>query len=460
MKKKTQLILLAGGKGERFGGDLPKQFVKIAGKTIIEHTIGQIEKSDVIDSVIIVIHEKFYDYMNDILLKNHFSKVKKVIIGGGTRQESSYAGICACDEDTDNVLFHDAIRPFVSEKILVDTVKALETYGAADVAIPCADTIIQVGEENVITDIPRRKYLRRGQTPQGFRKAVIQEAYRRFLEDDKLEVTDDCGIVRHYGLSDIYVVDGSEQNIKITYQEDIYLADKLFQIHSVEGQPGSGGMEEVFSCLRDKVGVIFGASSGIGADIRRLLEKNGCTIYGYSRKNGCNICEYDQIEDALCYVCEKEGKIDYCINTAGELRVSKLENMTVEEIEGLIDVNYKGMVCLTKAVIPYLRQTGGSLLLFTSSSYTRGRAMYSVYSSSKAAVVNFAQAIAEETAEDGIRVNVVNPERTDTPMRKKNFGQEPAGTLLESEKVAVAAIKAILADYTGQVIDVRRYTGK
>ncbi|MCR5235992.1 MAG: 2-C-methyl-D-erythritol 4-phosphate cytidylyltransferase, partial [Lachnospiraceae bacterium] len=99
---KTQMIILAGGSGERFGGNIPKQFVKIAGKTIIEHTIAQIERSDEIDSMIIVVHEKFYDYMNDLILANHFSKVKKVIVGGASRQESSYAGICACDEDTEN----------------------------------------------------------------------------------------------------------------------------------------------------------------------------------------------------------------------------------------------------------------------------------------------------------------------------------------------------------------------
>ena len=108
--KKTQMIILVGGSGERFGGELPKQFVKIAGKTIIEHTLEAMEHSNVIDSVIIVISEKFYDYMNDIVLKNNFRKIKKILIGGKTRQESSYAGICGCDTDTENVLFHDAMQ--------------------------------------------------------------------------------------------------------------------------------------------------------------------------------------------------------------------------------------------------------------------------------------------------------------------------------------------------------------
>lgn len=459
MKNKTQMILLAGGKGERFGGELPKQFVKIAGRTVIEHTIDQIEKSEFIDSMIIVINGKFYDYMNDLLLKNHFQKVKKVVIGGKSRQESSYMGICACDEDTDKILFHDAIRPFVSGKILEDVVKALDSYDAVDVAIECADTIIQIDDKKIISNIPKRKYLRRGQTPQGFRKSVIEEAYRRYFADGSLEVTDDCGIVMEYGLADIYVVEGSEQNIKLTYQEDIYLADKLFQIRSVKGNVSSDAKQEMYSALKDKVGVIIGAGGGIGADIQCLLEKNGCTVYGFSRKNGCDINHYEQIQSVLKQVYEKEHKIDYVINTAGELRIGKLESISAGEIDTLIGVDYVGAVKLTKAALPYLRQTKGSLLLFASSSYTRGRAMYSIYSSAKAAIVNFTQAVAEEMAEEGVRINVINPERTDTPMRRKNFGNEDPATLLPSSEVAEVAIAAVSANYTGQVIDVRRNRG-
>ena len=456
MNKKTQLIILAAGKGERFGGNIPKQFVKIAGKTIIEHTIDSVEKSDVIDSIIIVIHKEFYDYMNDLALKNHYRKVKKIIIGGNTRQESSYAGILACDEDTENVLFHDAIRPFISEEILENIVIALDTYKAIDVAIPCADTIIQIDDNMMIRDIPKRKYLMRGQTPQAFKKSVIMEAYQRFMADKNLEVTDDCGIVRHYNLADIYVVNGSEQNIKVTHQEDIYLADKLFQIHSIDGTVSDESFEDNIKQLREKVGVIFGASSGIGADVLQYLNENGCKAYGYSRKNGCDITNYDEIENVLKSVHEKEGRIDYIINTTGDLKVLKLEAMDIAEIEELLSVNYKGVIYLTKAAIPYLKETGGMMIHFTSSSYTRGRALYSIYSSAKAAVVNFAQAMSEELMEDGIRINVINPERTKTAMRIKNFGNEPEATLLDSRTVARVTINTVCQCYTGQVIDVRR----
>ena len=91
---------------------------------------------------------------------------------------------------------------------------------------------------------------------------------------------------------------------------------------------------------------------------------------------------------------------------------------------------------ITKTAINYLKESKGSILLFTSSSYTRGRAMYSIYSSTKAAIVNFVQAISEEYNDFGIKINVMNPERTDTPMRRNNFGIEPKQTLLTASEVA------------------------
>jgi 2-C-methyl-D-erythritol 4-phosphate cytidylyltransferase len=105
---------------------------------------------------------------------------------------------------------------------------------------------------------------------------------------------------------------------------------------------------------------------------------------------------------------------------------------------------------------PHLRATQGSLTLFTSSSYTRGRSGYSLYSSAKAATVNLTQALADEWATDRVRVNCINPERTATPMRTKAFGEEPAGSLLESEVVARTSLDVMISAQTGHVIDVRK----
>ena len=152
---------------------------------------------------------------------------------------------------------------------------------------------------------------------------------------------------------------------------------------------------------------------------------------------------------------QKETKIDYVVVSAAVLRKEAFHTMEQKDIETMIDINYKGMIYVSKCAYPYLKESGGQLLHFTSSSYTLGRPFYSLYSSSKAAVVNFVQALSQEWSDAGIRVNCINPERTLTEMRVKNFGMEDPKTLLTAKEVAEASIATLLSDYSGQVIDVR-----
>lgn len=129
--------------------------------------------------------------------------------------------------------------------------------------------------------------------------------------------------------------------------------------------------------------------------------------------------------------------------------------MKQDVISSMIRTNYDGMVNIAIESFEYLSKSKGQLLLYTSSSYTRGRAFYSIYSSTKAAVVNFMQALAQEWEADGVRVNVMDPERTKTPMRIKNFGNEPEESLLDVTHVAEDSLKTLMSNITGQVIDVR-----
>ena len=158
----------------------------------------------------------------------------------------------------------------------------------------------------------------------------------------------------------------------------------------------------------------------------------------------------------MAEVAEKcNGRIDFVVDSAAILSKEPLITMDEKFIDTIIRTNYDGMVNVAMAAFPYLKKSHGQLLLYTSSSYTRGRAMYSIYSSTKAAAVNFMQALAQEWDCYGIRVNVINPERTNTPMRTKNFGIEPPETLLKAEEVAEVSLKTLLLDITGQVVDVK-----
>lgn len=453
---KNIAVILAAGSGERLGGGIPKQFLKVAGKRVIEHTLDVFENHKSIDEICIVIKENIKSEMENIVVANQYKKVKKILIGGKERYQSSMAAINAYD-DNDNLLFHDAVRPLVNDRIISECIEALKEYNAIDVAIPTTDTIIAVDEDECIKGIPNRSTLRNGQTPQCFRLKLIKEAYRLALLDPDFYTTDDCGVVKRYMPGEkIYVVRGEQFNMKLTYVEDIFLLDKLFQLKSQQSTD-SGLSAESIIYIKEKVVVVFGGSYGIGGEILDVAKHYNAKFYAFSRSmNGVDVSNYDSVKNALLSVYEKEGRIDAVINTAGVLYKESLSAMGLENIETSIDVNLLGVINVAKASFEYLKQSKGSLLFYTSSSYTRGRMMYSIYSATKAAIVNFMQAIAEEWFHFGIRVNVINPERTKTPMRTKNFGNEPENTLLDPKRVAIASINTIFSDVTGQIVDVRK----
>ena len=449
---KVYSIILAGGIGERIGHHIAKQFIKVAGKSVLEHTIIIFENHPKVDEIIIVIHKHYKKLLEEILLKNNFKKVSKILTGGDTRRESSYIGVNSIEDEEAMILIHDAVRPFLSDRIIDECIQALESYNAVDVAIPASDTIIQVNESmKLIENIPYRKYMWRGQTPQAFKLSTIKSTHKLAMKNqDGDTFSDDCGLVLKYLGEHVYIVQGEEKNIKITHVEDIYLADKLFQVQSINS-PKHPKLEQ----LNNKVIVIFGGTSGIGKSIADIAMQYGAKIYSYTRDTGVDISNYKQVQNALRDVYQKEKKIDYVVNTAAILRMGKLGLRKINDVLYEINVNYIGSVNVSKASIKYLKESRGKLLLFTSSSYTRGRALYSIYSSSKAAVVNLVQALSEELAIDGIKINAICPERTATPMRLKSFGKELPETLLDPSHVALASLKTLLSDISGSVIDVK-----
>ena len=451
--KRNIAIILAGGVGSRLGMSTPKQFFKVAGKMVVEHTIDVFERNQHIDEIAIVSNPALVADFENIVLRNKWRKVKKILKGGAERYYSSLSAITAYQNEDANLIFHDAVRPLVSQRIIDDVVKALDTHRAVNVAVPSADTIIEV-DGDFITNIPDRSRLRRGQTPQAFDRQLIAEAYEKALKDPNFRTTDDCGVVRTYLPEEpIFVVRGEESNMKLTYREDTYMMDKLFQLKSTEPNDVQIGAES----FGGKVAVVFGGSYGIGKNIVEMLEQSGAHVHSFSRSaTHTDVGDDNQVALALSAVEQKEGHIDYVINTAGVLNREPLASMDYDTILKAVQTNYMGTVNVALRSRPYLQHTRGKLIFFTSSSYTRGRAFYSIYSSTKAAIVNFVQAVAQEWDADGISINCINPERTKTPMRQQNFGIEPDETLLMPERVAEATLRTLLTDCTGQVIDVRR----
>jgi ribitol-5-phosphate 2-dehydrogenase (NADP+) / D-ribitol-5-phosphate cytidylyltransferase len=227
---RTVAVVLAGGTGQRFGGDRPKQLHVLAGRTLLEHSVAAFERAPRVDTIMIVMPAGLAGEASEQFTGTG-SKVATVIEGGATRTDSTRCAIAALGDDECNVLFHDAARPLVDQRIIADCVSALGTDRAIGVAVPSSDTIVEV-TDGVVTGMPRRETLARCQTPQGFRLSVIRRAYELADADPTFErqATDDCGIVLRY-LPDVPVrlVPGSERNIKITYPHDLDVAETFLR---------------------------------------------------------------------------------------------------------------------------------------------------------------------------------------------------------------------------------------
>ena len=223
-------VILAAGSGSRTGLSTPKQFLPLGGKTVLEHSVQTFNDHPGIDQVVIITATEFIDKVQGLVKANNWTKVTAVLPGGKERFDSSLVAVRYFKDNPDMVmLFHDAARPLVSERIITDTLKAMEKYNAVDVAIPTVDTIVKCDSQGKeMESVQDRNLLWRMQTPQGFRQKTIEEAYRIALKDPQFTATDDCGTVLRY-LPDekVGIVRGSERNIKLTYADDLALLEVL-----------------------------------------------------------------------------------------------------------------------------------------------------------------------------------------------------------------------------------------
>lgn len=223
---KNIALILASGTGSRCGLDYPKQFAEICGKTILQHSVEVFENHNLIDEIMLVTNFEYVNKVSDLI--KGYKKVSRVIAGGETRKDSSYNGVFAIDKDEANILIHDAVRPLISSEIITDCITALNDYNAVCVATDSTDTIFVIDCDDNIVDIPNRKFLRCAQTPQCFKLSLIKEAHTKAKLDKDCFVTDDCGLIMNYTDDKIHIVNGSVDNIKVTYYQDIrFVESKL-----------------------------------------------------------------------------------------------------------------------------------------------------------------------------------------------------------------------------------------
>ncbi len=444
MSAEHAFVLLAGGIGSRVDAAVPKQFIRVAGKTVLEHSFDVLRSYAPEAPVVITVPADSLAMVQDMFSGR--TNVK-IITGGTTRQASAWAALRYLKLDPPkNVILHDSARPFLSHQILHDVVDALQKHEAVDVAIRTADTII-VERDGFIQNIPKRDHIYRGQTPQAFRFGALVRSYEEVGEERIGDFTDDCGIYLACNpMGQVRIVHGSPENIKITDAVDLVLADELFRIRQARITPNLNGLD-----FKGKCSIVFGGTAGIGKAIVQILEEAGCAVHSVSRRSGCDVGKHEQVRQVIDECLSRWGRIDHVINAAGLLVKSRLSSQSPAEVYEQVSVNLLGALNVAQCAYAPLRASRGMLLQFSSSSFTRGRADYSAYSASKAAVVNLTQALADEWYEDGIRVNCVVPGRTDTAMRRSNFEGEDSRTLLSPYEVALVSAKLLCSSDTGVI---------
>ena len=219
-------IVVGGGRGVRFGGDRPKQFLELNGTPIIVHTLRQFELSRQIDQVVVVLPPPEIAAFQSIANKFDLTRIARVVEGGETRAQSVRNGLAAIDQ-ADVVAVHDAVRPLVTHEEIDRVVLAAKECGAAILAAGVSETIKEIADDHIVRTVARA-HLRRALTPQSFRFDILKRAYEDLdaLESSGIDVTDDSFLVERLGVA-VSVVEGSARNIKITTPEDLAMAETL-----------------------------------------------------------------------------------------------------------------------------------------------------------------------------------------------------------------------------------------
>ena len=216
----------AAGRGLRMGGSVPKQFLSLGGEPLIIQSLRALQTASVVDHIILAVPAADIEYCeNEIVLRHRFTKVTKVVAGGAERQDSVRHALAQVSPYADIVLIQDAVRPFVTQRMIDQVVTAARKDGAAIIALPMRDTVKQVRPDGIIERTVDRTSLWLAQTPQAFRRDWIETAHRK-AQAEGVRATDDAFLVEWLGYS-VAVVEGSGENIKVTRPEDMVIGEAI-----------------------------------------------------------------------------------------------------------------------------------------------------------------------------------------------------------------------------------------
>ena len=227
MKPICTAVIVAAGKGRRMGTEVSKQFLPLCGKEILAHSVEKFERAEKIRDIVLVTGEDSLLDVRDMAQEYGWKKIVSVVAGGKERQDSVWNGLQAVSADTEIVLIHDGVRPFVTEDILNHSIETAVEMGGCVAGVPAKDTIKVCNGENIAVATPDRSTLWQIQTPQTFRKELILQAYQK-AKAEGFAGTDDASLAEYSGCP-VKVIMGSYRNIKITTKEDLLIGEAFLK---------------------------------------------------------------------------------------------------------------------------------------------------------------------------------------------------------------------------------------
>lgn len=418
-------VILAGGTGSRFNSAVPKYFVKLNGVPIIKYVIEEMERSQIFDNIIVTLPSlewKKYAYGHDIVAGDTSTR-------NGTIQ--NVLNFLSSD-NINFILFHDAVRPLIKAEDYPQYFKALETHLGVVTAEKITDSLYPVED---------RSEYRLIQTPEAFRYTDLVKVFDRTQ-------TKKTAIYQHFpNKEDIALIQLSHPNYKVTYQYDLFMLEHLVKYFPYQKN---------YQVLKDKKVLLLGGSGDIGQAVQKILkDKAGCEVFAPAHET---IDLSDSFWKALV---KKYPAVDIIINTAGVL--SKDSEGILNNYDKVMSINFKANLQLIEyaKAIKSNKRSPINIVMVSSSSATKGRPNFTLYSASKVAVHSLVESLADELARNGIYLNCICPEKVDTKMTRKNHENYDVNELLQVEEVANAILETATLREAGKIIYLKKgfYSG-
>ena len=422
-------IILAAGLSERFKSTVHKQYLKLNGKEVIFYSIDAMKKAECFDKVIVVVDQD--EYLEGYI-GNKYSV--ECICGGDTRNKSIYNALEFVHSnypDPEKIVFHDCSRPFIKSDDFKFCIKELDRYNGIAMSNDITDSLVT--KDGIFVN--RREFLLI-QTPEAFKFDII-------YNDFDINKNDTTIINQIKDKSKIYLYSNSSFNFKITYPQDLFLAEQLMRINYVHV---SQVVDKTYK-IDGKV-LVLGGSGGVGQAVTAKLKQLNVTFYAPTHK------ELDLLRITPQEIADKcPFKPDIIINVAAAYEND--ETPLLDSFDKIFDVNLKSNIALVEYAKTLNKPV--NIVVMSSSSSTRGRENLTNYSAAKAALNSFVESQSSALAKLQIYLNAVIPEKINTPLIGKLHKTEiNTRELLGTEEVIDAVLHCATTKDYGKLIHLRK----